>query len=103
LLASSLESARHAGAPARDGGRETGAELVRLQARAALALGQWADARDYLELARQAASDLHQTNDPAARAEIMLLDAELALGDSRPGSRAGAEHLAAQEIGRAHV
>jgi DNA-binding CsgD family transcriptional regulator len=93
-----LEFARHVGALGRDTEREAGAELVRLQARAALALGRWADARDYLDQARQATGDLHRANHPAVRAEILLLDADLALGDSRPGSRAGAGHLAAQGV-----
>jgi DNA-binding CsgD family transcriptional regulator len=71
------------------------AHLLLLRARAALAVGRWDDAAACL---RQL-----QAGDRAGAtaAEAVLLSAQVALGDSAPGSRAGAEHQAAQAVGLA--
>ena len=72
--------------------RDLAACLLLLRARAALAAGRWDDA----------AACLRQLPEGdrvgATAAEAVLLSAQIALGDSTPGSRAGAEHQAAQAV-----
>jgi DNA-binding NarL/FixJ family response regulator len=58
-------------------------------ARASVMTGRWDEARAQLSEVR------HQAGaDAATAAEIALVDAQVALGDGRAGSRAAAEHLA---------
>ena len=66
------------------------AELLLLRVRAAVAAGLWEDAAALLR-------QLHDGDRVGGTAVgAALLRAQVALGDSRPVSRAGAEHLAAQ-------
>ena len=57
---------------------------------------RWDDARAQLADVRRGG-----VADPATAAELALVEAQVALGDGRAGSRAGAEHLAAAAVGLA--
>ena len=63
-------------------------------ARAAVMTARWQDAR--VQLAEVQRS---QPADQAAHVEAAVIHAQVALGDGRPGSRARAEHLAAEAAG----
>jgi DNA-binding CsgD family transcriptional regulator len=65
-------------------------------ARAAAMTARWDDARAELAEVRRNAVEA-----PAVAAEITLVEAQVALGDGRASSRAGAEHLAAEAVGLA--
>jgi hypothetical protein len=79
-------------ADGRDPAAATAMRLV--QARAAAMTARWDDARAQLaEVRRSAAAD------PATAAEIALVEAQAVLGVGRAGSRAAAEHLAAEAVG----
>ncbi len=65
-------------------------------ARAAAMTARWDDSRAQLGAVRRAV-----TADPDTVAELALVEAQVALGDGRAGSRAGAEHLAAAAVGLA--
>jgi DNA-binding NarL/FixJ family response regulator len=75
-----------------DGRDPPAATAMRLVlARAAVATARWDEARVQLREVRNS-----QAADPATAAEIALVEAQVALGDGRAGSRAGAERLAAK-------
>jgi len=78
----------------RDAAAATAMRLV--LARAAVMTGAWADARARLADIRRAAQV-----SPVARAELEVIEAQIALGDGRPGSREQAERLAARATGTA--
>ena len=76
---------------AADGLDPAAATAMRLVlARAAAMTARWDDARAQLADIRRGG-----VADPATAAELALVDAQVALGDGRAGSRAEAEHLAA--------
>jgi DNA-binding CsgD family transcriptional regulator len=79
-------------ADGRDPATATAMRLV--LARAAAMTARWDDARAHL-------AEVRRTEDPAVAAEVALVDAQVALGDGRSVSRAGAEHLAAKAVGLA--
>ena len=64
--------------------------------RTAAMTARWDEARAELTEIRHSGIE-----DPAVAAEIALVEAQIALGDGRAGSRAGAEHLAAEAVGLA--
>ena len=77
---------------AADGGDPHTAAVMRLVlARAAVMTGSWADARDQLASVRHA-----RAAGAEVAAEVAVIEAQLALGDSRAWLRAGAEQLAAR-------
>ncbi len=85
-----------------DGQDATAATAMRLLlARAAVMTGAWEDARTHLADIRRGGQVNHMT-----RAELEVIEAQVALGDARPGSREQAEQLAeravatAQNVGR---
>jgi len=78
-----------------DGRDRAVASAMRLVlARASAMTARWDEARAQLAEVRRGSA-----GDRAIAAEITLVDAQVALGDARPGSRAGAEHLAAEAVG----
>ena len=82
---------------AADGRDPAAAIAMRLVlARAAAMTARWDEARAQLGAVRRAGAA-----DQATAAELALVEAQVALGDGRAGSRAGAEHLAAAAIGLA--
>ena len=82
---------------AADGLDPAAATAMRLVlARAAAMTARWDDARAQLADIRRGG-----VADPATAAELALVDAQVALGDGRAGSRAEAEHLAAAAVGLA--
>lgn len=83
-----------AAADGRDPAAVTAMRLV--LARAAAMTARWDDARAELAEVRHNAVEA-----PAVAAEITLVEAQVALGDGRASSRAGAEHLAAEAVGLA--
>ena len=83
-----------AAADGRDPAAATAMRLV--LARAAAMTARWDDARAQLADVRRGG-----VADPATAAELALVEAQVALGDGRAGSRAGAEHLAAAAVGLA--
>ncbi|MGO8889740.1 MAG: ATP-binding protein [Streptosporangiaceae bacterium] len=83
-----------AAADGRDPAATTAMRLV--LARAAAMTAHWDDARAQLAHVRRGG-----VADPATAAELALVDAQVALGDGRAGSRAEAEHLAAAAVGLA--
>ena len=83
-----------AAADGRDPAAATAMRLV--LARAAAMTARWDDARVQLGDVRRGG-----LADPATAAEVALIEAQVALGDGRAGSRAGAEHLAAAAVGLA--
>ncbi len=83
-----------AAADGRDPAAVTAMRLV--LARAAAMTARWDDARAELAEVRRNAVEA-----PAVAAEITLVEAQVALGDGRASSRAGAEHLAAEAVGLA--
>ncbi len=77
---------------AADGSDPPAAVAMRLVlARAAVMTAAWADARAQLAAVRHAGAA-----GEAASAEVAVIDAQIAIGDSTAGSRAGAEALAAR-------
>ena len=85
-----------------DGQDATAATAMRLLlSRAAVMTGAWEDARTHLADIRRGGQVNHMT-----RAELEVIEAQVALGDARPGSRKQAELLAeravatAQNVGR---
>ncbi|HEY6277254.1 MAG TPA: AAA family ATPase [Streptosporangiaceae bacterium] len=75
-----------------DGSDPQAATAMRLVlARAAVMTAAWEEAHSQLTSVRHA-----QPADAAVTAEVAVIEAQIALGDSRVGSRAGAEHLAAK-------
>jgi DNA-binding CsgD family transcriptional regulator len=77
-----------------DGSDQPAAVAMRLVlARAAVTRAVWAEARAQLAAVRHAGAA-----GEAARAEVAVIDAQIAFGDSAAGSRAGAEHLAARAV-----
>lgn len=95
-----LQAGRAAGAAATasamvavtDGRHPAAATAMRLVlARAAMMTGAWEDARAHL-------TQIHRTApmDQTTRAELEVIEAQVALGDARPGSRERAERLAAR-------
>ena len=83
-----------AAADGRDPAAATAMRLV--LARAAAMTARWDDARAQLADVRRGG-----VADPATAAELALVEVQVALGDGRAGSRAGAEHLAAAAVGLA--
>jgi DNA-binding CsgD family transcriptional regulator len=81
-------------ADSRDPAAATAMRLV--LARTAAMTARWDEARAELTEVRRSGIE-----DPAVAAEIALVEAQIALGDGRAGSRAGAEHLAAEAVGLA--
>jgi len=80
-----------------DGRDVAAATAMRLVlARAAVMTASWQDARIQLADVRSG-----QLADLAARAEAAVIEAQVALGDGQPGSRARAEDLAAEAAGSA--
>jgi DNA-binding CsgD family transcriptional regulator len=78
-----------------DGRDPAAATAMRLVlARAEVMTAAWDDAWTHL-------ADVRRTRpaDPAVGAEVAVIEAQVALGDGRPGSRARAGHLAAQAAG----
>ena len=77
---------------AADGSDPPAAVAMRLVlARAAVMTAAWTDARAQLAAVRHAGAA-----GEAASAEVAVIDAQIAIGDSTAGSRAGAEALAAR-------
>ena len=84
---------------AADGRDQAAATAMRLVlARAAAMTARWDEARAQLAEVRRGG-----IANPALAAEIALVQAQVALGDGRAGSRAGAEHLAARAVGLANA
>jgi DNA-binding CsgD family transcriptional regulator len=80
-----------------DGRDPAAATAMRLVlARTAAMTARWDEARAELTEVRHSGIE-----DPAVAAEMALVEAQIALGDGRAGSRAGAEHLAAEAVGLA--
>jgi DNA-binding CsgD family transcriptional regulator/tetratricopeptide (TPR) repeat protein len=81
-------------------GRDPAAALgMRLVlARAHVMTAAWDDARNQLTDVRRS-----RGADPAVGAEVAVIEAQVALGDGRSGSRTRAEHLAAQAVGIARA
>ena len=78
-----------------DGRDPAAATAMRLVlARAEVLTAAWDDAWTHLADVRRS-----RPADPAVGAEVAVIEAQVALGDGRPGSRARAEHLAAQAAG----
>ncbi len=78
-----------------DGRDPAAATAMRLVlARAAVMTAAWENARTQLADVRRS-----RPADWAVDAEVAVIEAQVALGDGRPGSRARAEHLAAQAAG----
>ncbi len=65
-------------------------------ARAAVMTAAWPDARRQLAAVRRS-----RPADQAAHGEVAVIEAQVALGEGSPGSRARAEHLAAEAAGTA--
>ena len=83
-----------AAADGRDPAAATAMRLI--LARTAAMTARWDDARVQLAEVRRGG-----IANPALAAEIALVEAQVALGDGRAGTRAGAEHLAAKAVGLA--
>jgi hypothetical protein len=77
-------------------GRDAAAAMRVVLIRAAVMTGAWEEARVQVADLRRAAA-----TGQAVPAELDVIEAQLALGDARPGSRERAEQLAAQAASRA--